>query len=123
MLTTYPIRMQIQTGWPALEYWSTIFTWLASDMTFLGAILFLSILIFIWAKSWREAIVFKNPLSIVLFCNLGILWIFVPQNNQLMQTLESTVATILLVLIWLIFHKYFNNIKEVNKEKSIDANK
>jgi len=114
MYNTYPLRMESTTGWPALLYWSTIFTWLASDFTFIGALIFLSLLAVVWGRTWKESISCQNPLSIVLFSHLNIMWLFVPANNQLMQTVESTISTIVLFLIWILFHRKFNAEVSVN---------
>jgi len=105
---TYPIRMENVTGWPALSKWHSIFPWLASDFTFFGALLFLMVIAYIYSKSWIESYRFKNPISILLFCNLNIMLIFIPNNNQLMISPESLLAFVLLLFLWLTRHKKYN---------------
>lgn len=106
--STYPLRTQVATGWPALMYWQTIFPWLASDLTYIGSLVFMGIIAFIYARAWREVLIFENPLSVLVFSNITILLLFVPANNQLMQTRESTIAWLSLLLLWLLFHNKLN---------------
>lgn len=103
-----PSRAEAITGYPALMYWSTIFPWLASDFTFPGCIVLMFIISRLYAISWREAIYNKNLLSVLLFTRLNIMWLFLPANNQLMQTRESAIATIALFVIWILYHNKFS---------------
>jgi hypothetical protein len=105
---TYPFRVQQATSWPALTYWQSIFPWLASDLTFIGTLAIFSVIAFVYAKCWREATEHANMLSVWLFANLNIMWLFVPCNNQLMQTRESTIVMILLGICWVLFHSLLN---------------
>lgn len=103
-----PFRAEGITGYPALMYWSTIFPWLASDFTFPGCIVLMFIIAQLYAITWREAIYNKNFLSALLFSRLTIMWVFLPANNQLMQTRESTIATIFLLILWILYHNKFS---------------
>lgn len=105
---TYVARAEEFTGYPALQYWSTIFPWLASDLTFPGTIVLMFFISRLYARTWLESIEKYNILSVLLFTRLNILWAFLPANNQLMQTRESTIATIVLFVIWIIFHSQTN---------------
>lgn len=108
LLNTYPLRMQAETSWPALMYWHTIFPWLASDFTFIGTLFFFTFIAFVYAKSWKESVMYQNPVSLIMFANLNIMLVFIPANNQLMQTRESAISTIVLFLFWIMFHKLYN---------------
>jgi hypothetical protein len=101
---TYVFRSESITGYPALQYWSTIFPWLASDFTFIGTIVVVSFIAKLYAITWKESLN-SNFISILLFTRLNILWLYTPANNQLMQTRESAIATIALLIIWVVFHK------------------
>lgn len=116
-LNTYPARVQQATSWPALAYWQTVFPWLASDFTFLGTIFLFGMLAYIYARTWREATEYANILSVLLFANLNIMWLFVPANNQLMQTRGSTLTVIILAICWILFHKKLNTQHQIVKNE------
>lgn len=105
---SYPFRAQLATGYSATMYWSTAFPWLASDLTWAGTVVAVFLIARAYAIAWREALGFGNFLSVLLVTRLNIFWLFLPANNQLMQTRESVIATVLLVGTWLLFHRRFN---------------
>jgi len=105
---TYPFRAEKETGWPAYKKWHTIFPWLASDFTFLGAIIILTIVAFIYAICWIESYRYGNPFSIVMFCTISIMLIYVPANNQLMGSPESVIMVFSLFIAWVLKHKSYN---------------
>lgn len=101
---SYPVRMQQTYGVGAYACWHTIFPWIASDFTFFGAIIVVSIFIYYWAKAWKEYMVDESWISIVMFVQLTIFVLYIPCNNQLFQTRDSIVATIVIFLLWYLFH-------------------
>lgn len=115
ILHSIPFRAEVITGYPAFMYWSTIFPWLASDLSFPGCIAFMFVIARLYGLVWRETIYNKNLISALLFTRLNIMWLFLPANNQLMQTRESAIATIVLFLFWLLFHNKFST-KSTNME-------
>jgi hypothetical protein len=88
----YTARTEAATGWPDGMYWSTIFPWLASDLTYPGAVAFMALIGWFLAKFWLEAIRQRRILSMALFCQLALLIVFVPANNQLGQTRPALIA-------------------------------
>jgi hypothetical protein len=107
---TYLKRMEFETGYPALQRWHTIFPWLASDLTFYGALAYMALVAYVYAISWREATERSNPLSIVMFSMITLMLFFVPANNQLFHSPESFLATWVIILAWLWMHRRFNNV-------------
>ncbi|MFR1517248.1 MAG: hypothetical protein ACLSVG_00490 [Clostridia bacterium] len=101
---SYPVRMESAFGVDAYSYWHTVFPWLASDFTWIGSILVICIYIFFWAKAWGELRTLKNLPALLLFTQLSILVLYIPCNNQLFQTRESIVSTMVLILFWFLFH-------------------
>ena len=81
--TSYPARTEQRTGYPALMYWSTIYPWLASDITFPGAILFMGVVGWWLARFWIEGAFLRRRLSVLMFAQLAILIAYVPANNQI----------------------------------------
>lgn len=106
---TYINRMTETFGRNGLRTWNTIFPWLASDLTYFGALLFFIPVGYIWSKSWYEIIKYKNPVSIVLFATITLGLVFVPANNQLFNGIDSYLSTISIVLFWMFNHKKYNH--------------
>jgi hypothetical protein len=94
---TYGLR---NLDWSDESQWSTIFPWLANDVSFPGAILVISLLAFLWGRSWRDAIAGNDGAAIV-FCLLFQLFIYVPANNQLAQTFDAYLAVTAWCGFWL----------------------
>jgi hypothetical protein len=104
----YVFRMESEYGWPAMSKWHTIFPYLASDLTFIGTLIYFFFIALIYSISFFEALKFRNPLSLMLFSTLNIMLIFVPANNQLMIGPEGYFSLLTIIFIWLVFHKKFN---------------
>jgi len=104
---TYPYRTSLVTSWDDTK-WSTVFTWYAGDFTFIGTLLFFSLVAFFYAKVWHEAYKYKNPISIILFSMLTIALLYIPANNQLMHTPGSVIAVFIFIILWLLKHKKYN---------------
>ncbi|MEV4656122.1 hypothetical protein [Micromonospora sp. NPDC049301] len=90
--TRYTARTELATGWPDGMYWSTVFPWLASDLTYPGSIAFMALVGWFLAKFWLESVRQRRILSMALFGQLALLVAFVPANNQLGQTRPALIA-------------------------------
>ncbi|WP_404322736.1 hypothetical protein LG298_24010 [Cytobacillus firmus] len=113
----YPDRMGQVFGYDGYVNWVSIFPWLASDFTFLGAIIFICIIVYIYAIAWYKSVKCKNWISIVLVSHLNIFLLYIPNNNQLFQTKTSYVATFFILILWFIFKDSPNKIyfkKKIN---------
>jgi hypothetical protein len=89
---TYPARTEVRTGWPADQYWATIYPWLASDLTFPGAVIFMGFVGWWLARFWYEAAFLRSRLSLLMFCQLMLLIAYVPANNQIGLTRAGLIA-------------------------------
>ncbi|MEU4528811.1 hypothetical protein AB0F49_11340 [Micromonospora ureilytica] len=88
----FPDRTEHEKGWPARMYWATIYPWLASDLTFPGAALFMGLVGWLLAGSWRAAVSSRRVIPTLIFAQLCILIVYVPANNQLGMAPESIVG-------------------------------
>jgi hypothetical protein len=98
----YPVRTEGRTGWPAGMYWSTIYPWLASDLTFPGTVLFMALLGWFFARLWREVNLSGGILPILIFVQMCLLVAYIPANNQLGMSRPTVigVATLLFLYGW-----------------------
>jgi len=104
---TYPYRAALHTGWEDNK-WSTVFSWFAGDFTFIGTLFLFTLIAFFYAKVWKEAYLYQNPISIVLFAMLTIAFLYIPANNQLLHTPGSIIAVFYFLIMWIFKHKKFN---------------
>ncbi len=107
-LDGYVLRMEQKFGWPAMSKWHTIFPYLASDLTFIGAIIFFMYIAFIYSIAYVEALKYRNPVSLLLFTTLNIMLVFIPANNQLMIGPEGYFAYLTILFVWIFFHRRYN---------------
>ncbi len=93
----YPVRTEDRTGWPAGLYWATIYPWLASDLTFPGTLLFMALVGWFFAHTWRRASEERQILPTLIFVQLSLLVAYIPANNQLGMSRPSLlgIATLL----------------------------
>lgn len=105
---TYLNRMTIEFGRDGLRTWSTIFPWLASDFTFIGTLFIFIIIGYIWQLTWLEIIKYRNPVSLIMFSVISLGLIFVPANNQLLNSIDTFIATFITVIYWIGNHKKYN---------------
>jgi hypothetical protein len=105
-VASYPIRMEAATSWSAYANWHTIFPWLASDLTFPGSIVFLCVVIAIYAKSWKWILKKGHWVNILMFCHVNIFLLYVPANNQLFQTRASLIVTVIILGLWIFNYSY-----------------
>lgn len=105
---TYLNRMEEVYNIPGKKHWHTIFPWFASDFTFVGTLFIFFIIAYYYGKCWKEVRLFKNPISIIFFCLLTIMFIYVPANNQILHGFDYLIITISTLLIWRNYHNKFN---------------
>lgn len=87
--------------WPAEYHWSTLMTWLASDITFGGVLLFILVVGVILARSWSDAVLAQSDRAAIVFCLTMLLLFYLPLNNQLGATADAYSTTIFWVVYWL----------------------
>ncbi|WP_331461379.1 hypothetical protein [Micromonospora tarapacensis] len=102
----YPYRTEGQTGWPALTYWATIYPWLASDLTFPGAALFMGLVGWLFAGAWSDAVSTRRVLPTLIFSQLCLLIAYVPANNQLGLSPDATAGILTLLVLYAASHLF-----------------
>ncbi len=113
---TYPYRVGQYTGW-GQNKWHSVFPWLASDFTFTGVLGLFFFYALVYARCWKEAVLYRNPISILLFSVLSLGLVFVPANNQLMHSPESLLALFVIIVTWVILHRRMNCLPSALQEQ------
>jgi hypothetical protein len=79
-------------GWDAEASWSSIFPWIASDVSFPGALVIVFLIGRGFALCSLDTLRGENPFGVVLFSQFLIMLFHFPANNQLLQSGEGCVA-------------------------------
>ena len=98
---TYCQRLQETFGWANGSIWPSAFTWLASDFSFAGLPLVMFMVSSLWAKAVFETIIDKNVWSLIYSSYLTLFFVYLPMNNQIVQSERSLYTFILLTIIYI----------------------
>ena len=98
---TYPYRVGVTYGW-GFDKWHSLFSWLASDITFLGVLFLAPLFAFLYARLWLQAIRASNPFAGPLFIYLSLGVIFSYANNQIMHGLAGVIVLVVLLAGWVL---------------------
>ncbi|MBI4727341.1 hypothetical protein HY768_09025 [candidate division TA06 bacterium] len=81
---SYGMRLDRMTGYGDFGLaWSTIYTWIASDVTFPGSVLIIFMIGYFFARAWTGVLEQRGPLSVMAFACFVIIVFSFPMNNPL----------------------------------------
>lgn len=103
-----------QEGWDYRYYWSTFFTWVASDVGFFGSLIVIGIIARWFRQAWIDAVYAKNDAAAIIFALLCVLFFYLPANNQITQTFDSYFSFFIFMCVWK-FYKNKGRNKDVQK--------
>ena len=104
---SYLIRNEIYNNYPSLSIWSTIFPWLASDLSFFSLPLIMMVISYKFSFIWNKTVRTGNPYGYLLLGQFFIFWFMVPANNQLFHTFGNSVSFILILFLYLRSKRYY----------------
>jgi hypothetical protein len=87
--------------WSEDNYWSTLVTWIANDVGFLGALPILAGIAWLWGRWWREASAGMSDPAAVLFSVGTMMMVYLPANNQVLASYDGYVVVLCWTLVWL----------------------
>lgn len=99
---SYLIRNEMESGWPAMSKWSTIYPWLASDFSFWLIPILMFIIALIFGVLWHKVKVNNNPWGIILLGQFFLFWLMIPANNQIFHTLGNFSAFLLILVLYIV---------------------
>jgi hypothetical protein len=103
-LNSYTYRMRA-LGWSDEYTWSTLMVWFANDVGFFGALIVLFLLSMLFGAAWRDAVLAKDDRAAIVFVLLFIMFIYLPANNQIGQTLDLSFAFLFWLFCWQFFKR------------------
>lgn len=96
---SYPARLE-RRGWDSEGLWSSIYPWIASDVSFPGTLLVVFLVGLLFGKLWLDVLVGRNPFAVALFAQVVLMLFYFPANNQLMQSGEGLSAFLVSCFAW-----------------------
>ncbi|MBY4966244.1 hypothetical protein FAJ35_05820 [Streptococcus suis] len=100
---TYPLRAGEIFNLDGLANWYSIFPWLASDLTFGGALLYMGGCAWLFMRCWIQSVKYDNPIAFTLLVLLIIQYVFLIANNQLFVQRGESLATVCLLFFYCIY--------------------
>ena len=97
-----PGVLEQRTGYGMYALWHSIYVWLISDFGYLGTLVCMMIFGYSLAVFWIESIFRPSMFSLAGLYLMVILFFYIPANNQIFQNGESTVAFLLLGVVFLL---------------------
>jgi hypothetical protein len=97
----YPVRLE-RFGWDAYGKWSSIYPWIASDVSFVGTLGVVFLIGLLFGLTWLDTLQGTNPLAICMFAQFLIMLFYFPANNQVAQSGEPFVSFYVLLVLWLL---------------------
>ncbi len=96
---TYPALIE-KYGWDRYGKWHTMYTWMASDISFAGVIVFVFALGGLLAKVWCDVVYRHNPPAVALLALLCIMVFYFPANNQVLAFSRTANAFWVILVFW-----------------------
>jgi hypothetical protein len=96
----YPARIE-SDGWDSFKLWSTIYPWIASDVSFIGTLFVVFLIGRATALAWLDSLGGSNPFAIIMLAQLFTMLFYFPANNQCLQTGEGWTAFWVTLIAWL----------------------
>lgn len=103
----YLVQIDSYFGWKNGQYWSTIFPWIASDISFYFTWVVMLLAGILMAYAVKDVVYNRDQFSVVIFSKLMLFIIYVPSNNQLVQSRSYFIATVVLGLLYLCYKLKF----------------
>jgi hypothetical protein len=97
---SYPKRIEDE-GWDALGLWSSIYPWIASDVSFPGTIIVVFLIGRLFGLAWSDALSGRNPFAYGMLAQFAIMLFYFPANNQTSQFGEGLTAFWAILIAWL----------------------
>jgi len=102
--STYPFKL-LKYGWDPYINWHSIYTWLASDYSFIGTLIIMVIIGYFFGEIWKSVIFKQNIYAIGLFVLMMIMFMYFPANNQIFAFTNTFSAFWGLFFLWLFSYK------------------
>ena len=94
---TYRLR---EAGWSDEHQWSTMFPWLANDISFPGVIVLMVLIGAGFGASWRDAVFARDDRAAIVFVVFAIMMGYLPANSQVTLAPDHFFALLVWCILW-----------------------
>jgi hypothetical protein len=88
-------------GWSDQEQWSTMFPWLANDISFAGVPMLMLLIGLGFGASWRDAVFANDDRAAIVFAIFCIMLGYLPANSQITLVPDHYFALLVWLSLWL----------------------
>ncbi len=99
---TYQFRIQEEFGWDSRVQWASMYTWFANDVGFMGVVIVMFLVGYLLALVFRDSLTTDNPFAKILMVYLALMCIFIPCNNQVLQSTYTLFSFITALAAWIV---------------------
>lgn len=97
---TYMAKLE-KLGWKTGLMWSSFFIYPASDISFLGTVVLVFLIGYLFGLSWKDTVETQNPFACAAFFGFTTMVFYFSANNQMFQSGESCVAFCVILAAWI----------------------
>lgn len=97
---TYPFKI-IKYGWDPYINWQSFYTWIASDFSFIGTLILMILIGYVFGEVWKSVLMQKNLYAVGLFSLFMIMFMYIPANNQVFAFTNTFFSFWGLFILWL----------------------
>jgi hypothetical protein len=94
---TYRLR---EIGWSDESQWSTMFPWVANDISFFGAAFLMLLIGTTFGAAWRDAVFAQDDRAAIVFALLCIMLVYLPANSQVTLVPDHYFALLTWLGLW-----------------------
>ena len=102
---TYQFKME-QYGWDSRMYWASAYSWFANDVGLAGVVVIMFILGYFMALAYRDCLTTDNPFARIMVYYFAIIFLFLPCNNQIFQSIYTFSGFLTAFLCWMFSTRY-----------------
>ena len=95
-----------QYGWDSRMYWASAYSWFANDVGLVGVVVIMFILGYFLALAYRDSLTTDNPFARIMVYYFAIIFLFLPCNNQIFQSIYTFSGFITAFLCWMFSTRY-----------------
>jgi hypothetical protein len=97
---SYTFRLR-NLGWDDLSLWSTMFPWIANDISFSMVPPFMGLIGWMFGTAWKDSVFAQNDKAAIVFTFIILMMAYVPANSQLTLVADNYFAFVIWVVWWL----------------------
>jgi hypothetical protein len=92
-----------QFGWDHRSAWSSLYPWIANDISFWLTPLSFSVFGYMLARCWKSTLISEDPVGYVVSAHIFLGLMYSPSNNQLAVSLEMYTGFMFWLAYWFLY--------------------